>query len=45
MYGHEVRVEFVRRIRDEVKFDGKEALLKQLNLDRERCRALLRGLP
>lgn len=45
LYGHEVRVEFFRRIRDEVKFDGKEALLKQLNLDRERCRALLRGLP
>lgn len=45
LYGREVRVEFVHRIRDEVKFDGKEALLKQLKLDRERCTALLQGLP
>lgn len=45
LYGDEVRVEFVRRVRDEVKFDGIEALLRQLNLDRERCRALLQGVP
>ena len=45
VYGDEVRVEFVERIRDEVKFDGVEALLKQLNQDRERCRALLQGVP
>ena len=44
LYGHEVRVEFVDRIRDEIKFDGVEALLRQLNLDRERCTALLQGV-
>jgi len=41
LYGREVRVEFVRRIRNERKFDGPDALIRQLNEDRERCRALL----
>lgn len=45
LYGSEVRVEFVERIRDEQKFDGVEALLRQLNRDRERCRALLQEVP
>ena len=44
LYEHEVRVEFVERIRDEQKFDGIDALLKQLNADRDRCRALLRDI-
>jgi riboflavin kinase/FMN adenylyltransferase len=45
LYGGEVRVEFVERIRNERKFSGVEELLKQLNLDRERCRALLQEVP
>lgn len=42
LYGREVRVEYVVRIRDERKFDGIEALVRQLNRDRVRCRAALR---
>lgn len=41
LYGREVRVEFVERVRDEQKFDGVEALIRQLNADRDRCRTLL----
>jgi riboflavin kinase/FMN adenylyltransferase len=41
LYGREVRVEFVARIRDEQKFSGPEELVTQLNRDRQRCRALL----
>lgn len=42
LYGCEVRAEFVVRIRDERKFDGPEALVRQLKEDRLRCRAALR---
>lgn len=42
LYGREVRVEYVARIRDEQKFDGVDALVRQLNRDRVRCRAALR---
>ncbi|MEQ9103593.1 MAG: bifunctional riboflavin kinase/FAD synthetase [Rhodothermales bacterium] len=42
LYGREVRVEYAQRIRSERKFDGIEALVAQLNEDRERCRAALR---
>ncbi len=44
LYGDEVRVEFVQRIRDEVKFDGIDALLRQLKLDKDRCSALMQGV-
>ncbi len=44
LYGDEVRVEFVQRIRNEVKFDGIEALIRQLNEDRQRCTALLQEI-
>lgn len=42
LYGREVKVEYVDRIRSERKFDGIDALVRQLNADRERCRAALR---
>ncbi len=42
LYGCEVRAEFVARLRDERKFDGAEALVRQLNEDGLRCRAALR---
>jgi len=42
LYGCEVRAEFVVRLRDEHKFDGVQALIRQLNEDRLRCRAALR---
>ncbi len=33
LYGEELKPEFVGRLRDEMKFDGVEALLKQIHAD------------
>ena len=44
LYGQELRVEFVERIRPEVRFDSVEALKKQLSKDRARCMAALKVL-
>jgi riboflavin kinase/FMN adenylyltransferase len=41
IYAEDVRVEFVKRIRDEQKFDGKEALIAQLKADEERAKGIL----
>lgn len=41
LYGRELRVEFVERIRDERRFDGPEALTEQLLKDQQRCKKLL----
>jgi riboflavin kinase / FMN adenylyltransferase len=35
LYGKEVTLIFIRKIRDERKFPGKDALVKQLHLDKE----------
>lgn len=43
-YDREVRVEFVERIRDERKFESLDALIQQLNVDRDRCTELLRKI-
>ena len=43
LYGRDLRVEFVARLRDERKFDSVEALVEQLSLDRARCNELLAG--
>src|SRR5690554_3419976 len=42
LYGKEVRLSFIARLRDEKKFDGVEALIAQINADIERGRELLR---
>lgn len=44
LYGEELRIEFVKRIRDERQFDGIEALKEQLSRDRVRCKAALETL-
>ncbi|WP_062306174.1 bifunctional riboflavin kinase/FAD synthetase [Alicyclobacillus sendaiensis] len=44
LYGKTLRVSFLRRIRDEVKFDGLEALKTQIARDCDAARALV-GLP
>ena len=44
LYGREVRVEFVDRVRNEQKFDDVDALVRQLNMDRDRCNALLKAV-
>ena len=41
IYGHELTVEIVERIRDELKFDGLDALKAEMNRDMERARAIL----
>ena len=41
LYGERVAVEFVRRLRPTVRFDGVEALLVQMSADVVECRAVL----
>jgi riboflavin kinase/FMN adenylyltransferase len=41
LYDREVDVEFVSRIRDEVRFDGVEALVAQIGADAAEARARL----
>lgn len=41
IYGKEVQVRFISRIRDEKKFDGKEELIDQLNEDKKQAMKLL----
>ena len=43
LYGQKVRLEFVQRLRDEIKFDTVEALKQQVARDVERAREVLRG--
>lgn len=41
IYGKEVQVRFYERIRDEKKFDGKEALIEQLKQDKQQANEIL----
>lgn len=41
LYGRDLRVEFVARMREERRFESKEALVEQLSADRSRCKQLL----
>jgi riboflavin kinase/FMN adenylyltransferase len=41
IYGEEVRLEFAARLRDEMKFDSVEALIKQIHADIEHTRRIL----
>lgn len=41
LYGQDLRIEFVDRMRDERKFESVEALMEQLSRDRSRCMQLL----
>jgi riboflavin kinase/FMN adenylyltransferase len=43
LYGQPARVQFVRRLRDELKFDSVEALVEQMARDVDDTRALLTG--
>ncbi len=44
IYGTDLRVEFVERLRGERKFDGVDALVKQIGKDRDAARDLLAGM-
>jgi len=41
LYGQQLRVEFVERLRPELRFDSAEALVAQMNLDKENARRVL----
>jgi riboflavin kinase / FMN adenylyltransferase len=41
IYGEMMRLEFVARLRDELKYDSVEALIKQINVDVEQTREIL----
>jgi riboflavin kinase / FMN adenylyltransferase len=43
LYDRQLRVEFVERLRGEQKFEGIDALVAQLKMDRARCRDLFAG--
>jgi riboflavin kinase/FMN adenylyltransferase len=43
LYGREMDVEFIERIRDELKFDSFDALVAEMNRDKARARAILEG--
>jgi riboflavin kinase/FMN adenylyltransferase len=41
LYGREIEVEFVVRLRDELRFDSVEAMVPQMHRDAEAARAVL----
>jgi riboflavin kinase/FMN adenylyltransferase len=43
LYGADMEVEFVERIRDERKFDSLQALVAEMKRDKERAREILSG--
>ncbi len=43
LYNRQLRLEFVQRLRDELKFESVEGLLKQMELDVEQTRTLLQA--
>ena len=45
LYGETLRLEFVRRLRDQVKFDSVEALLEQIDQDVAKTREILQNTP
>ena len=44
LYGKKLRVGFLRKLRDEKKFDSAEALVKQMDRDTTRARGILRRM-
>jgi riboflavin kinase/FMN adenylyltransferase len=45
LYGRRIEVEFVAKLRDEVKFDGLPALVAQMHRDAAQARAILQSRP
>jgi riboflavin kinase/FMN adenylyltransferase len=41
LYGKTVSVEFIKKVRDQEKFDGLDALVKQISVDVDNCRKVL----
>ncbi len=45
IYDRDIRLEFVEKVRDQIKFESKEALIAQIKKDVEKIRNILGGLP
>jgi riboflavin kinase/FMN adenylyltransferase len=45
LYGREMEVEFVQRIREERRFDSLDLLVAEMRRDKDRARAILAGIP
>jgi len=43
IYGKEIQIQFVERVRDEMKFSGKDELVRQLNHDKEKVMKVLKN--
>jgi riboflavin kinase / FMN adenylyltransferase len=41
LYNKEIKLQFVARLRDEMKFDGAESLIRQLNSDKQKSQKIL----
>ena len=41
IYGHYINVDFIEKIRDEVKFNSADDLIKQMHLDAKRAKEIL----
>ncbi len=41
LYSQNIRIEFLERIRDEIKFESKDDLMSQLTRDKKHCLGLL----
>jgi riboflavin kinase/FMN adenylyltransferase len=44
LYGREIEVEFVARLRDELRFDNVDAMVEQMHRDADAARAVLAGI-
>ena len=44
IYGDTIRVNFIQRLRDEIKFQSIEALAAQIRLDIDKARQILKNL-
>jgi riboflavin kinase/FMN adenylyltransferase len=44
LYGREIEVEFIARLRDELKFDSVDAMVEQMHRDADDARAALRTI-
>lgn len=45
LYGHRLEVDFIAKLRDEVRFDSLDAMVEQIHRDAAEARAILAGLP
>ena len=41
IYGRAIKIEFLKRLRDEVKFESKEALIHQIKTDKQKAQEII----